>query len=230
MDIEAIKRFLESGRFLCLTEKSKSELEEVFGHDFALMKGYWQNNPHHCYNLLEHTLYTLEALDLSGMSEEECLELKLAALYHDVGKTHVAFEKNGKTVFYNHAVKSKEIVEKELRAVGVSEYTVNKICFFVEFHDMFISFKMKEETVDTGNPYIREITTLNVKKAVDKVIGDFEKKGGYVPSYHDFEVLLRLCFADAEAQSETVTEYGKTVDGRAMKRKRLTEIGKALQG
>ena len=112
---------------------------------------------------------------------------------------------------------------------GVNEYTIDKICFFVEYHDMFISFKLSDEIQTSNNPYIKKITVSNVKKEVKKVINDRENKGLFVPSYHDFTVLLRLCCADASAQSEKVIENGKEIDSKERKLKRLKEISRIIE-
>ena len=229
MKYNDIQVFLDEKHYALLAELSQQQLNDVFGQDFAMMQGYSQNNPHHCYSLLEHTMQTLLALNCEELSDSERLELEIAALYHDVGKPKVAFEKNGKTVFYNHAKASKEIIEKELMDSGVNEYTIDKICFFVEYHDMFISFKLSDEIQTSNNPYIKKITVSNVKKEVKKVINDRENKGLFVPSYHDFTILLRLCCADASAQSEKVVENGKEIDSRERKIKRLKEISRIIE-
>lgn len=224
-----IRAFLDERHYLRIAGQPNDQLSDLFGQDFAMMQGYSQNNPHHCYSLLEHTMQTLFALDCEGLSTSEQSELQIAALYHDVGKPKVAFEKNGKTVFYNHAKASKEIVEKELMASGVNEHTIDKICFFVEFHDMFISFKLSDEIQTSNNPYIKKITVPNVKEEVKKVINDRENKGLFVPTYHDFAVLLRLCCADASAQSEKVIENGKEIESRKRKLMRLKEISRIIE-
>lgn len=229
MNYTGILTFLDSNEYLYLLSQTQQQISDVFGQEFAMEWHYSQNNPHHCYSLLEHTLQTLIALDCMGLSSLERRELQIAALYHDVGKPSVAFEKKGKTVFYNHAKISKEIVEKELKAFGVDAHTIDKICFFVEYHDMFISFKLNEEMTSRANSYIKEITPITVKKTIDKVILEFEKVGGYVPSHHDFKVLLQLCRADALAQSVIVVENGKVIDTKENKLKRLLKISEIIE-
>lgn len=219
---------MDSNDYLCLLEQPKQQISDLFGHEFAMMQDYSQNNPHHCYDLLEHTLRTLIGLDCSGLSPSEEFELKIAALYHDVGKPHVAFDKGGKTVFYNHAKKSREIFERELPASMIDEHTINKICFFIEYHDMFINFKLKEE-LNPNNPYLKEITSVKVKNEIDKIVYSFEKTSDFIPSYHDFDLLIRLCIADAMAQSKEVIENGRIIDRREKKIRRLNEIGRIIK-
>ena len=211
-----------------LLKKSQAELSSLLGEDFSVMKDYSQNNPHHCYNLLEHTVRTIEALDFKGLDEQDVADLKVAALYHDIGKPKVAFYKNGRTVFYNHAKASKDIAERELERIGTDKRTVDRISFFVEYHDMFISFKLSEENKAKTNPYIKEITSQSVRKEIENLVRKRKNEGGFVPSYQDFSVLLHLCFADACAQSERAISDGKILDTRANKLKRLTEIKRII--
>ena len=219
-----IYTLINSSDVLSLLKLSKVELKDLLGSELAEMQGYSQNNPHHCYNLLEHTLRTLLGLDFSGLSDTECFELKMAALYHDVGKPKVAFNKNGKTVFYNHAIQSSRIAKKELQFLGVDEITISRVCFLIENHDVFISFKFKEEIASPKNTFIRPITKNNINMLIKKIKTQTQAKQGFLPSYRDIIVLLRLCIADSCAQSERVIENGKQVDSKTQKLDRLIAI------
>lgn len=96
---EELIRWSEPKQVLLLLDKSREELKEMLGDEFAAMKNYAQNNPHHCYNLLEHTVRTVGEMDCGNISDEDAVQLRVAALLHDIGKPVVAFQKNGKTVF-----------------------------------------------------------------------------------------------------------------------------------
>lgn len=115
-----------------LLNYSKEDVDALLGKDFAVMRGYSQNNPHHCFDLLEHTVKTAEALDCNGISEIEVLKLRIAAMFHDVGKPLVASDKNGRTVFYHHAVKSREIAEEEPCRYDLERCALDRILFYIE--------------------------------------------------------------------------------------------------
>jgi len=224
MENYTIFEILSSKNILCLLDKSKQYLENLFGSDFALMQSYSQNNPHHCYTLLEHTLQTLKSLDSEGLSETECNELQIAALYHDVGKPKVAFEKNGKTVFYNHAVESMRIAKIELEKYDLKDCSVEKILFYIEHHDDFISFKLKSDIKDNKNPYIIPITFENVQKKILETQKMCKTNNAYVPTLRDYELLMRLCVADVKAQRKEVFQDGKLIDSMVAKLKRIDLI------
>lgn len=227
MNHEKLISFLESPK--CILKKSKEELRTLLGKDFSMMKGYSQNNPHHCYDLLEHTLRTVETIDCTGLSKNETIELKMAALYHDVGKPIVAFEKNGKTVFYNHAIESRRIAEKELKNLGLDNNVINRILFYIEYHDSFISFKCPDEIKDKNNKFITPIEKKTVESKIVSIQNDCKVKGSYIPTKKDFILLLRLCLADVEAQSSEVIQKGRLIDLKDLKVKRLKKILKIIE-
>ena len=127
MDREEVIRWSEPEQVLLLLDKSSEELKEMLGDEFAVMKDYAQNNPHHCYNLLEHTVRTAAGMDCSGLSDEDAVQLRVAALFHDIGKPVVALQKNGKTVFYNHGKESRKIAEKRLPESGIEGSELKKM-------------------------------------------------------------------------------------------------------
>lgn len=196
------------------------DLANTFGAEFARMRGFAQNNPHHCYDLLRHTMETFRQVDIEGLSTQAGNELRIAALYHDVGKPDVAMQKNGRTVFYGHADASRKIAAEILADVLEGD-SLSRVLFYIEQHDAFISFK---ETAPEGHKYIQVINPQTVMKAVTRIQRKAAEQGKYVPSIEDFKRMLRLCMADAAAQAEEVYMDGKLVDSRADKIKRLKAI------
>ena len=221
----------KSGSVPELLKKSKDELSEMFGAEFAEMKDYEQNNPHHCYDLLEHTLRTVDGLDCRNLSDDEQLLLKTAALFHDIGKPRVAFVKKGKTVFYNHANVSEEIAAQLLEKSGFSKTEQEKICFYIKQHDMFISFQTAEEIGNGTNPYIIPITEETVLSHITKATENYAEQNGFVPSIYDFSILMQLCLADARAQSPVAIQDGKiisTVEAKVNRMNAILEIIKNI--
>ena len=220
-------RWIQSLDVSGLLNLSKDRLEQLLGKDFAAMKGYSQNNPHHCYDLLEHTIRTVEALDFRDLNETYSIELKIAALFHDIGKPIVAFEKNGRTVFYNHAIKSRDIAEKELGKYDLKECSLARILFYIEHHDDFISFKLKSDVKDKMRTFTR-ITSESVYKKIIDTQEACRKSCRYIPTINDYAILIRLCVADVKAQSLTVVQEGELIDSSQQKLERLTMIEKYI--
>lgn len=211
---------------------SPTNLEDLYsklGSDFANMKNFDQNNPHHCYDLLTHTLQTVADLDRFCNDAEVLPMLRVAALFHDIGKPSVAQKKNGRSVFYGHAAKSAEIAKPLLEQIGYSRSEIDRILFYIAHHDDFISFKLKDEMQDKPNPYIKEINKNNVASQIISTIRKCRASGSYIPSKRDYLNLMDLCCADASAQSEHVVMNGVCVDGSKHKIKRMKAIKKIIE-
>ena len=191
-----------------LLNSSKEAIEKAFGEKVANMKDYDQNNPNHQYDLLEHTIEVMEGLPKEKYLPEDYQTLKTAAFFHDVGKPEVAKEKDGKTVYYRHAEKSKEISVDILQKMGYTESEIDRILFFVQHHDDFINVS----TID-------DKTVEKVSKILEKM-----KSAEYVPTNKDQMMLLDLCRADVQAQSEVIEENGEIKDTRKDRLDRYNKI------
>lgn len=225
--VDELKVLLEQS--IVIMSLNNEGLKGMFGQDFANMRGYSQNNPHHCYNLLTHTIQTVIGLDKFCNDVELLPLLRVAALFHDIGKPCVAQEKNGRSVFYGHAAKSEEIAEPLLNQIGYSRAEIDRILFYIAHHDDFISFKLRDEMPDKPNPYIKEINKKNVEHQIKGTIRKCKELGIYVPSKYDYLNLMDLCCADASAQSEHVIMNGKCIDGSAQKILRMQTIKKIIK-
>ena len=191
---------------------SKEAVEKAFGKEVAIMKDYDQNNPNHQYDLFEHTIEVMEGLPKEKYLPEDYKTLKIAAFFHDIGKPKVAKEKDGKTIYYNHAEKSKEISVGILQEMGYTESEIQRILFFVQHHDDFINISA-----------IDDKTVEKVSKILEKM-----KSGEYVPTNKDQVMLLDLCRADVKAQSEIVEEKGEIKDTRKNRLDRYNKIEQIL--
>lgn len=88
-----------------------------------------QNNPHHCYNVGEHTLHAMKAADPDKV-------LRLSLLFHDFGKAETAtVDENGISHFHGHPKRSEEIARKILRRLRFDNDTIHKVSKLVLYHD-----------------------------------------------------------------------------------------------
>lgn len=156
---------------------SKEEVHSLLGKKFSRMVGFDQNNVHHCYDLWNHILHTVDSLNTEGLTKEEATNLKVAALFHDIGKPDVVMEKNGKNVFYGHAKRSEEIAREELKNVGLSPEEIDKVSFYIAHHDDFISYKKDIPNYLSNHMYIRKIDSSTVAEKILENTYDFEAMG-----------------------------------------------------
>ena len=268
-----------------MSSLTKEQVDSLLGEKFSRMVGFDQNNVHHCYDLWGHTIHTVASLDVQGLSVEKANNIKIAALYHDIGKPDVVMEKNGKNVFYGHAKRSEEIAREELSDVGLSPDDIDKISFYIAHHDDFISYKKDIPSYLSQHMFIRKIDSNTVAEKMIENTYDFEKMGltkeqiryackylvvqndeniqdkeiiftspngnidvdidiedvrgkmmsgeytnNYIPSKEDYELLIKLCKADANAQTKFYAENGKVLCSRKEKLENMESINNVLDG
>lgn len=88
-----------------------------------------QIHPHHSHSVGEHTLLALTKVPAKK-------ELRLAVLFHDIGKPpSMTMGEDGRTHFYGHEHLGAEMAKKILRRLRFDNDTIYKVVRLVEFHD-----------------------------------------------------------------------------------------------
>ena len=97
--------------------------------ELALMEGFEQSDPHHIYDVLEHTLVSMKCI-------EPNLELRLAMLFHDIGKPFTFHKtEEGIGTFKGHGQKGAEMAREIMNRLKFSKKTIQKVTKLVEYHD-----------------------------------------------------------------------------------------------
>ena len=105
-------------------------------------KGFNQNNIWHIYDVYEHILHVID-----GVSPK--LVIRLAALFHDIGKPYVYKEDENKVGhFYGHWDKSTEIFNKFAKENNINIHLFNTVSKLITYHDIRISKLSDEELTD----------------------------------------------------------------------------------
>lgn len=160
-----------------------------------------QNNPWHKYNVLDHILHSIAAMN--NLTKNKPLnEKRLLAytmLFHDIGKpaTHITREKKGVIIdsFFNHNKKGVEIAKPILSKLNFSQDEQNIILAFIDKHDIFMFITLDK----TNNPYHKMLD----KKLIDNEINDLNKYGDGIKLLN---WLLLVGRSDNLAQNEKLTE------------------------
>lgn len=99
--------------------------------ELAPCRGFRQYNPHHVFDVWEHTLAVVEAV-------EPVEALRLAALLHDIGKPAAfSMDKNLVGHFYGHACISEAMTRTILRRLRFDNATTQQVSLLVREHDCF---------------------------------------------------------------------------------------------
>ncbi len=126
-----------------------------------------QENPHHCYTVGEHILHSL-----SGVKADKAL--RLAMLFHDIGKPETKFtDEKGIDHFHGHAQAGEDITRRVMKRLRFDNATRDKAARLVLYHD-----------------YSVEASARSVRRAMNKIGEDI------------FPCLFDVKRADIGAQSE----------------------------
>lgn len=92
------------------------------------MIGFDHNHPHHHLDVWEHTLCALN-------KSENIFEVRLALLFHDIGKPH-SFQYDGQVNHYKgHNKVSCKIAKNKLTHLGFDDGLIETVCNLVLLHD-----------------------------------------------------------------------------------------------
>lgn len=106
------------------------EYRDVFATvipEIAEMFDFEQHNPYHCYDVWEHTLHVIDELPCDG-------PLRLAGLFHDIGKPGCFVMKDGWGHFYGHEDVSAEMAERIMRRLKFDNQTISDVVTVVDAH------------------------------------------------------------------------------------------------
>ena len=136
---------------------------EQFIPEFKAMYNFPQNNPHHIYDVLIHTFYTV-------ISCQNDLILRLAALFHDIGKPHsYQDEADGIRHFVGHNIVGADMTDKIMRRLKYDNNTRNAVVQLVLYHDS--SFIAKPSAVKR---WLNKVGEIQLKRLIDLRRADIE--------------------------------------------------------
>lgn len=96
-----------------------------------------QNNPHHRFNVGEHTLEAMQSFtEKDGLSEKEFEYIRLALLFHDLGKSRCkTTDGEGTDHFHGHAKTGEKISVEIMRRLKFDNETIKTVSTLVLYHD-----------------------------------------------------------------------------------------------
>jgi putative nucleotidyltransferase with HDIG domain len=100
-------------------------------------------NKHHIYDIYEHSLRALD----EAAKHKFNLEVKIAALFHDIGKPETKQGEGPDSTFYNHDYVGAKFTDRILKRLKFSNKLIDKVVLLVKNH-MFVSDP--EKLTDAG--------------------------------------------------------------------------------
>ena len=141
-DVSAERVFSELCRLLC-GQNVQQVLCRYLGvlspllPEAMAMQGFDQRNPHHIYDVLEHTARVVSAVPPDRV-------LRLAAFFHDMGKPASFFtDADGVGHFYGHDAISADMAERVLTRLKCDTAAKKQVVILVQEHDVQIESSEK---------------------------------------------------------------------------------------
>lgn len=134
--------------------------------EILMTVGLQQNNPYHNMDVFQHTMCVLE-------KTPDVLHIRLAALFHDIGKPCCYTEDaDGIGHFYGHDKKSVEIAQQTLKRLKSSNKIIQKVSLLVEHHMRYYKHnerdRIKRLIRDLGEENIFDLLSLQRADAMCK--------------------------------------------------------------
>lgn len=118
-----------TGMFLLL----QSNLLQYISTDLVTSAGVLQNKKAHLYDVFEHLVRSLQYAADQGFS----LEIRLAALFHDIAKPHTKRTSGSKTTFFGHEVVGERVTRVTLENLKFSRETIDYVALLIRWHMFF---------------------------------------------------------------------------------------------
>ena len=180
---------------------------QVIIPELAGMKGLDQKNPYHRYDVLEHCVRAMEAVETT---EENAEYMKLSALLHDVGKPDtMTVDEDGVGHFYEHAHRGEEICRRIMNDLRSDRFTKDRVCTLVKYHDLHFEEDdrlLKRWMNRYGVDVLLEILALKkadniaTGNATDELIHKFDRIRDRIHMLVDEETCFRISDLDLDGR------------------------------
>jgi len=155
----------------------------LFLSELANCRGIEQKGYHH-FDVLDHSLY---ACDYSAIKEYS-LELRLAALFHDVGKPSVRnLDESGIWTFHRHEEVSAQMCRTLMTRLKYSNAMIDKVCHLISVH----MFQYSDNWTDSAvRRFIARIGESNLEDIYRLRRCDVYGFSGKEPDYRNLALLI----------------------------------------
>lgn len=177
---------------------------------------------HHHKDVYQHTLTVLDqAIEYEvarGNLDSPDLIVRLAALFHDIGKPATRrLEPGGVVSFYHHDVVGSKLAKKRLRALRFDNDTINAVALLIELHLRFFGYTEGAWTDSAVRRYVRDagdqLERLHILTRADVTTRNRRKADRLGFAYDDLEHRISVL-----AEQEEMAAVRPDLDGEAIMR------------
>lgn len=178
-------------------------LLQVFLPELAEGIGVGQNK-HHKYEVFEHHIRSLDY----ATRKEYSLAVRIASLFHDIGKPNVKRGKGEDATFYNHEVVGAKITRQILKRLKFPNDLLNKIVILVRNHQFY--YTPEEVTASSVRRLIKNVGKDNIDELIQ--VREADRIGSGVPKAVPYK-LRHLQYMIEQVQTDPVSVKMLAVSG-----------------
>ncbi|MCR5744168.1 MAG: HDIG domain-containing protein, partial [Lachnospiraceae bacterium] len=169
--------------------------------EFDDMMACEQNTKYHCYSVGVHTVKVVEGVPAN-------VDMRYAALLHDVGKIYSKKTVDGVDHFWGHAAISEERARVFLRDMRFDNETIRRVCILVKYHDSRI-----EPTPRAMRRLINRVGMENMDDLFDIMYADLAAKSEYSQRFKSSIDNLKSIYEEVRDQNDCVSIKNLAVNG-----------------
>ncbi len=187
------REYLES---LLLNDKELQLLENelfIISPELIVCKNCEQNMPAHRVPVLAHTYEVV-----NGVRKD--ITLKLAALFHDIGKPYTKRTINGVDSFKGHEKVSELLADLILQRLGFEDNVRQDVCLLIRFHDIELS-PTKERIDDITKKIGAKLVLLLLELQLSDLLAHSEQKVNELISIRENTLKYYLNYLENKIES-----------------------------
>ena len=198
-------------------------LSRQFLPEFDQMMKTPQNNPHHCYNVGEHTLESLEHIQPDKV-------LRLTMLLHDISKPRCkTVDEKGVYHFYGHQHMGAKKAEEILRRLKFDNDTVRRVTALIKWHDDMPRLEAKDVRKAIHRVGLEQYPALFAVKRADNLAKNTYRRQETMAKIDRYQEIYEQIIAEGQCLSlKELAVTGKDLIAEGMRPGK--EIGIVLNG
>lgn len=161
-------------------------------------------NKHHIYTVFEHSLHSLDYAAKNNYS----LEIRLAALLHDVGKPRTKKGEGPDSTFYGHEVVSAKMTARILDRLHFSKSLIEKVVHLVRYHLFY--YNVGEVTEAGVRRFLQRVGPENVDDFIK--LREADRIGSGVPKARPYKI-RHLLFMIEKVKRDPISPKMLKVNG-----------------
>ena len=164
-------------------------------------------NKHHIYTVWEHNILSLDY----AAKQNYGLEIRMAALLHDIGKPRTKDGDGPNSTFYNHEIVGARMAEEALERLRFSSDFIKKVSHLIRYHMFY--YNVDEVSAAGVRRFLNRVGPENVDDFIK--LREADRIGSGVPKAVPYK-LRHLLFMIEKVKKDPISHRMLAIDGNEL--------------